>query len=151
MYLESSDHHCAWVNTAALRLAGITAQTPDPPAGHHRRGDRTVSRSGTLVEWTAMDLVRRLRPASRPRDEKLPAVTASTALLAAAGVTWAQDAALAPQDVAVYLEAAAAGRLSTRVNVALRAEPDRWRDAGAGVRGGQDRRGRPTRTSAPAR
>ena len=32
VYLESSDHHCAWVNTVALRLAGITAQTPDPPA-----------------------------------------------------------------------------------------------------------------------
>ena len=126
VYLESSDHHCAWVNTVALRLAGITAQTPDPPAAAiARRADGEPL--GTLLEWTAVDLVRRLVP-EPTRDRKLRAVTEATALLAAAGVTWVQDAALAPQDVAVYLEAAAAGRLSTRVNVALRAEPDRWRE-----------------------
>jgi predicted amidohydrolase YtcJ len=126
VYLESSDHHCAWVNTAALRLAGITAQTADPPAATiARRPDGEPL--GTLVEWSAVDLVRRLVP-EPTRDHKLQAVTASTALLAAAGVTWVQDAALAPQDLGVYLEAAAARLLSTRVNVALRAEPDRWRE-----------------------
>jgi predicted amidohydrolase YtcJ len=125
VYLESSDHHCAWVNTAALRLAGITAATPDPPAATiARRPDGEPL--GTLLEWTAVDLVRRLVP-EPTRDEKLRAVTEATALLAAAGVTWVQDAALAPEDVAVYLEAAQAGRLSARVNVALRAEPEIWK------------------------
>jgi predicted amidohydrolase YtcJ len=124
VYLESSDHHCAWVNSVALRLAGVTAATPDPPAATiARRPDGEPL--GTLLEWTAVDLVRRLVPAPTHQD-KLRAVTDSTALLAAAGVTWAQDAALAPEDVAVYLEAAAAGRLSTRVNIALRAEPGEW-------------------------
>jgi predicted amidohydrolase YtcJ len=125
VYLESSDHHCAWVNTAALRLAGITAATPDPPAATiARRPDGEPL--GTLLEWTAVDLVKRLVPAPT-RDEKLRAVTEATALLAAAGVTWVQDASLAPEDVAVYLEAAEAGRLSVRVNVALRAEPETWK------------------------
>jgi predicted amidohydrolase YtcJ len=126
VYLESSDHHCAWVNSVALRMAGITAQTADPPAATiARRPDGEPL--GTLLEWTAVDLVRRLVP-EPTRDDKLRAVTDATALLAAAGVTWVQDAALAPEDLGVYLEAAEAGRLSTRVNVALRAEPDRWRD-----------------------
>jgi predicted amidohydrolase YtcJ len=126
VYLESSDHHCAWVNTAALRLAGIDASTPDPVAATiARRPDGEPL--GTLLEWTAVDLVRRLVPPPTWAD-KVRAVTESTALLAAAGVTWVQDAALAPEDVAVYLEAADTGALSTRVNIALRAEPDRWRD-----------------------
>ena len=122
--LQATDHHCAWVNTEALRRAGIDADTPDPPAGSvARRPDG--SPLGTLVEWTAMDLV--LAHAPTPTDaEKVDAVERATALLAAAGVTWAQEAALAPADVAAYLTAARQGRLHVRVNVALRAEPGDW-------------------------
>src|SRR5215469_10948542 len=29
-FLPNRDHHTAWVNTAAMRLAGITERTPDP-------------------------------------------------------------------------------------------------------------------------
>jgi predicted amidohydrolase YtcJ len=124
VYLESSDHHCAWVNSAALRLAQLDASTPDPAAGTvARRPDGAPL--GTLVEWTAMDLVHRFVPVPTAQD-KADGLAASTALLAAAGVTWAQDAALAPQDVPIYLTAAARGRLHTRVNIALRAEPGQW-------------------------
>ena len=31
--LRSQDHHSAWVNTAALTLAGVDARTPDPASG----------------------------------------------------------------------------------------------------------------------
>jgi predicted amidohydrolase YtcJ len=123
--LESSDHHCAWVNTEALRRAGITSATPDPPAGAVvRREDGEPL--GTLVEWNAVDLVKRLVP-PHGEDRRLAALAASTRLLAAAGVTWAQEAALDPADLPTYVDAAAAGLLSVRVNVALRAEPGRWR------------------------
>jgi predicted amidohydrolase YtcJ len=122
--LEASDHHCAWVNTAALRLAGIDAATPDPPAGTiARRPDGEPL--GTLVEWTAMDLVRQHLPQPTAVDKQRGLVAAARAL-AAAGITWAQDAALAPADLPVYLAAEAAGELPLRANVALRAEPDRW-------------------------
>ena len=126
VFLESSDHHCAWVNSAALRLAGLDATTPDPPAASvPRRADGEPL--GTLVEWTAMELVQRFLPVPTAED-KVAGLAASTALLAAAGVTWVQEAALAAQDVPVYLTAAARGVLSIRVNIALRAEPGRWRE-----------------------
>jgi predicted amidohydrolase YtcJ len=122
--LQATDHHCAWVNSAALRLAGIDQQTPDPPAGSiARRADGSAM--GTLVEWTAMDLLLRHAPRTTVA-EKVDGLAASTGMLAAAGITWAQEAALHPDDVAVYLEAADSGRLSVRVDIALRAEPGGW-------------------------
>jgi len=122
--LQSTDHHCAWVNTEALRRAGIDATTPDPPAGTvARRPDGTPL--GTLVEWTAMDLVIRHAPPATVADKER-GVARSSALLASAGVTWAQEAALSPPDVDVYLAVAAAGDLSVRVDIALRAEPGGW-------------------------
>ncbi|HEX7188667.1 MAG TPA: amidohydrolase [Actinomycetes bacterium] len=122
--LQSSDHHCVWANSVALARAGVDATTPDPAAGSvARRPDGTPL--GTLVEWTAMDLVLRHAPEPTAADRER-AVERATALLASAGVTWAQEAALAPADVGAYLAVAGAGALSVRVNVALRAEPGEW-------------------------
>ena len=124
--LQSADHHCAWVNSEALRRAGVDGGTPDPPAGRvARRPDGSAL--GTLVEWTAMDLVLRHAPAAT-FDEKRTGLLRAAELLAAAGLTWVQDAALSPADVEVYLAAATTGRLAVRANVALRADPGRWPD-----------------------
>jgi predicted amidohydrolase YtcJ len=123
--LWAADHHTAWVNSAALAAAGIDERTPDPPGGViARRGDGRPL--GALLE-EACDLVARLVPAPTP-GERADGLRRALRLLAAAGVTWAQDASLAPEDVGVYLDVAAAGHLTTSVNVALRADPDRWRD-----------------------
>ena len=122
--LQSTDHHCVWVNSEALRRAGIDEHTPDPPAGEvARRADGTPM--GTMVEWTAMDLVLRHAPRATA-TEKQDGLAAAGALFAAAGITWVQEAALSPADVEAYLATAAAGRLSVRANVALRADPGRW-------------------------
>jgi hypothetical protein len=122
--LQSADHHCAWVNSEALRRAGVGPDVVDPPAGEVvRRDDGSVL--GTLVEWSAMDLVQRHVPAPSDAD-RLAALERSSALLAAEGITWVQEAALAPGDVAAYLTAAESGRLSVRANIALRAEPGQW-------------------------
>jgi predicted amidohydrolase YtcJ len=123
--LQSTDHHCAWVNSEALRRAGVDGGTADPPAGEiARRPDGSAM--GTLVEWTAMDLV--LRHAPKPTlAEKRDGLLRAAELFAAAGITWVQEAALSPSDVEVYLAAAATGRFAVRANIALRADPDRWR------------------------
>ena len=63
---------------------------------------------------------------SRTRPNARAGLRASTRLLAAAGITWAQEAAASTADLATYLAAAVDGDLAVRVNVALRAEPGRW-------------------------
>lgn len=122
--LVSSDHHVLWANSEALRRAGVTADTPDPPAARiDRRPDG--SPVGTLVEWAAMDLVQRHIPAPG-EDEVRAGVLAATRLMAAAGITWVQDAISLPADVVRCAELAASGELPVRMNLALRAEPGRW-------------------------
>jgi predicted amidohydrolase YtcJ len=148
--LQSTDHHCAWVNSEALRRAGIDRATPDPAAGTvARRPDGTPL--GTLVEWTAMDLVLRHAPRATAA-EKATGVARATRLLAAAGVTWAQEAALAPEDVDVYLSVAEHGDLAVRVNIALRAEPGDWPAQRAAFSDARDRAARsPVRADVSAR
>ena len=50
VYMESSDGHSAWVNTKALEIAGITADTPDPPNGIIDRESGSMEPLGSLQE-----------------------------------------------------------------------------------------------------
>jgi predicted amidohydrolase YtcJ len=60
VYLTAKSLHAAWVNSAALKLAGITATTPDPVNGRIVREENGEA-SGILLE-DAMYLVGRLIP-----------------------------------------------------------------------------------------
>jgi predicted amidohydrolase YtcJ len=63
--------HAAWVNTRALRLTGITSETPDPPGGEIQRDGRGQP-TGILFE-EAMNLVTDLIPEA-PLDEVVEAM-----------------------------------------------------------------------------
>ena len=72
-FLTNRDGHSAWVNSRALELAGITADTADPNDGRIER-DPDGTPTGTLHEG-AMDLVARLLPddtPGRPRGGAAP-------------------------------------------------------------------------------
>ena len=58
--LFSEDYHNAWVNSKALEVAGITANTPDPASGIIERGS-DGNPSGTLRE-SAVELVKKAVP-----------------------------------------------------------------------------------------
>ncbi len=60
VYLQVKSAHAAWVNTAALRLAGVRADTPDPDGGRIVR-DASGAATGILLE-NAMSLVQSLIP-----------------------------------------------------------------------------------------
>jgi len=56
VFLCAIDIHCAWVNSKALQLAGITKDTPDPLPGFSRfeRDPKTGEPTGYLIEPPAM-------------------------------------------------------------------------------------------------
>ncbi len=128
-FLPNRDGHGAWVNSAALRLAGIDRDTPDPSDGRIER-DPDGTPSGTLHEG-AMTLVNRLLPAEPP-ERMVEALLTGQRYLHSFGVTAWQDAIVGSYGDAgdpgpAYLAAAADGRLTGRVVGAL------WWDRAAGL------------------
>ena len=92
-YLTNRDGHGAWVNHAALALAGIDRDTPDPPDGRIER-DSQGNPTGTLHEG-AMRLVARHVPP--PTAETLvEALRLAQRHLHALGITAWQDAIVGP-------------------------------------------------------
>jgi predicted amidohydrolase YtcJ len=119
-YFPAADHHSAWVNSAALRLAGVTRATPDPPRGRIER-DARGEPSGTLRE-SAMQLVSSLIPPPSP-DRRLDGLRQALALFNRHGVTALQEASADRTLLETYRELERLGELTARVVVAMRADP----------------------------
>lgn len=83
-YFQSHDIHGAWLNTAALRICGITAGTPDPDGGQIVRGPGGEP-TGVLLE-KAMALAERHLPGDTPAERR-NALLAAQAELHALGLT----------------------------------------------------------------
>lgn len=126
--LRAWDYHTVWCNSAALRLAGVTDDTPDPPLGEipHREDGSVL---GILREWGAVDLVMNVMPA-RDEEIRIGALDTAADYLLSRGVTWVQDAWVEPADVLTYLEAARRDVLRMRFNLGLYADPRNFEDAG---------------------
>ncbi len=129
VFLPNSDGHGAWVNSAALRLAGITRDTPDPPDGRIER-DGAGEPTGTLHEGAA-GLVAAHVPL--PSEEEMDAaLLAAQARMLAWGVTHWQDAIVGATGAVAdplpsYLRLVASGQLRATVVGAL------WWDRGRGL------------------
>ncbi|WP_043666618.1 amidohydrolase [Streptomyces xylophagus] len=106
------------VNTYALRLAGITEDTPVPPGGVIGRGaDGRLD--GRLID-NAMGLVERLVPAP-DRTRRVDGLRLGSAQYAATGIGTVRDCAVTPEDYAVLRAAREAGALSTRIRTLISA------------------------------
>lgn len=114
--LESRDGHSVWVNTRALELAGITADTPDPADGVIVR-EPDGRPTGTLHEH-AMELVERLVPAPT-LEEQVAGLEQAQAYLHSLGLTQWQEAAVDETTELVYRSFAERGVLTARVVGAL--------------------------------
>jgi predicted amidohydrolase YtcJ len=115
-YLVSSDGHSAWVNGAALALAGVTAGTADPSGGRIER-DADGEPAGTLHEQ-AMQLVGRLVPEPTAAQHEA-ALRLAQEHLHRLGVTAWQEARVTPPMLAAYRALAERGELTARVVAAL--------------------------------
>ncbi|MGW1216762.1 amidohydrolase [Streptomyces sp. NPDC002499] len=106
------------VNSRALRLAGITEDTPVPPGGTIGRGSDGRP-DGRLID-NALHLVERLVPAP-DRAERIDGLRLACRGYAATGIGTVRDCAVAPEDYAVLLAARAAGALGIRVRALISA------------------------------
>jgi hypothetical protein len=106
------DGHMALANSLALKLAGVTAQTQDPPGGLIVRDPKSGEPTGILKD-AAADLVSKVIP-PMSREEKVEAARAATEHAASLGVTSVTDVS-ADDDVGIYQELLEHGELKTRV------------------------------------
>jgi predicted amidohydrolase YtcJ len=115
VFVSRYDGHMALANSLALRLAGITAQTPDPPGGMIVR-DAQGNPTGALKD-AAMDYLDKVIPPLSP-EQRLKAVKRALAHAASLGVTSVQNMNPDYEDIAVYSELLQRGELTTRIYAA---------------------------------
>jgi predicted amidohydrolase YtcJ len=115
-YLASGGRHDAWVNTAALAVAGLDDDSADPPDGRLGRR-RDGSLNGVLHEGAAIRM-EALTPQPTRRDRER-ALLAAQAHLHGLGITAWQDAWTTPEVLEAYVSLAARGELTARVMAAL--------------------------------
>lgn len=117
-FLPNRDGHTAWVNSRALEMAGITAETPDPPDGRIER-DAQGRPTGALHEG-AMTLVRKLTPPTT-QEQWEEGLLAAQRYLHSLGITAWQDAIVGGsyETYEAYRALAGRGDLTARVVGAL--------------------------------
>jgi hypothetical protein len=107
------DGHVAVANSAALKIAGITRDTPDPPGGHIAHDPSTGEPNGMLEEDAAMQLVRKFIPPPSP-EERRRGIELALAEAVQDGVTSVQDNS-SWDDFLVYEDLKRDGKLPVRI------------------------------------
>jgi len=114
VYLAGMANHAAWVNQRAMALAGVTRETPDPSGGQILRtpsGEAT----GVFLE-DAQGLFDEVLP-KVDRESKKQDFIASVDTALELGLTEVHDAGASPEDIELYEELLAEGKLKLRLYV----------------------------------
>lgn len=118
--LGDEAHHSVWVNSAALKLAGVTRDTPDPPGGVIER-DAAGEPTGLLRE-TALMLVAKAVPPPTEAEKRGAIILAANQMLSY-GITSYTDAGVVASDIAAMSQLSGAGLLKQRVRGCIRWMP----------------------------
>jgi predicted amidohydrolase YtcJ len=105
---------CA-INTAALKLAKITAQTPMPPGGSADRNPKTGELTGILRD-SATNMVWKVVP-ENSEDELLDATVLACQKIVEAGLTSVHWIILSENEISIIQKLHNRGKLHFRVNV----------------------------------
>jgi predicted amidohydrolase YtcJ len=115
VFFSRYDGHMALANSEALRLAGVTAKTPDPPGGVIVR-DAQGNPTGELKD-AATDFVFKIIP-PLTHEQRLHVAKRALAHAAALGVTSVQEMNPEFADIAAYAELLEKEGLPTRIYAA---------------------------------
>lgn len=114
VYVSCIDMHTALVNSRALKLAGISRETPSPPGGKIVK-DRITGEPTGILKDSAMTLVKKCIP-DYSMDEKIHALQAAMQHAIRYGVTSVHDMMFLP-DLAAYQALERDEKLSVRVHI----------------------------------
>lgn len=113
MIFSRVDGHVAVANSLALKISGITKNTPDHPGSHIVRDEKTGEPNGMLEEDGAMSMVyRHVPPPSH--DVRMRAIELALADAVSHGVTSIQDYSMW-KDFLIYRELKNEGKLPLRI------------------------------------
>jgi predicted amidohydrolase YtcJ len=108
--LRRVDGHAAWVNSAALRASGITAETPDPPGGLIVR-DAEGAPTGVLVD----NAVDRLVTPPIPAETQAAWARAAQRRMIEVGLTGAHVMGASDAEIALWQSLDREGALAVRL------------------------------------
>lgn len=112
VWLRRIDGHAAWANSAAMKLAGIDNDTPDPVGGKILRDDNGHA-TGIFVDL-AMDLIEQHLPKAE-KDDYRQALKSAVDALVAEGMTSVHDAGIDLMNAEVYISMADNDELDMRI------------------------------------
>jgi predicted amidohydrolase YtcJ len=112
VFVNRYDEHMSLANSVVLRLAGVTAKTPDPPGGVIVR-DAKGNPTGILKDAAQAYVYKVIPPPTS--EQRVRTLRRALGHMASLGVTSVQDMGPDTEDVAVYGTFAAGGELTTRI------------------------------------
>ncbi len=123
VFISRVDGHEALANSAAIKVAGVTKDTPTPSGGEILRDARTGEPTGIFKDQ-ALGLIYRVVPAPTPEATD-SAVARALAYAASLGVTATANMSASWADRASYRRLERAGRMTLHVYLYL--PIDQWR------------------------
>lgn len=115
VFVSRYDGHMALANSVAIKLAGVTAATPDPPGGQIVR-DAQGNPTGAFKD-AAESLIDKIIPPPN-HEQRVRAIQRALTHAASLGVTSVQNMSADYADIAVYAELLDRGELTTRIYAA---------------------------------
>ena len=116
VYLVRIDGHAAWVNQAALDIAGVTRETPDPYGGKIMR-DTDGNPTGVLIDSAKALVFDKLPPLSEKEGEE--AMQAAIDECLRDGLTTVHDMGVDTSDLRLYKKFIDEGRFPMRIYAAI--------------------------------
>ncbi len=121
--LRRADGHALWLNSEALRRAGIDELLSEPPGAKFlRRANGELS--GVLVD-NAIELVQQVLP-EYSNEQYAEFIRTALKACSAQGITEVHDMDVAPHHLAIYRELAEKGELHCRLQSYVKGQHQEW-------------------------